>query len=136
MSWITFIQELESFFSSVGQVFLQNIKAAIPVLEQAVSNFLSALVAQIVADIENGTIPLPVLAAEPGTPVDPLALGKRKRDAAFTAVTEKLKTTTIPDGMVISNSMIYWQIETSVRALKNMGNGGNFPGGNSGPVQG
>jgi len=134
MNWATFWAAVGKFFSDIGSIFLTNLEAAIPVAEQAASNFLTALVDEIIAGINNGTIPLPVLAAEPGATVDPLVLGRQKRDAAFTAVQAKLATVTVPAGVTISNSMIYWQIETCVRKAKNMGNGGNFPGGNSGPV--
>jgi hypothetical protein len=132
MNWATFIASLESFFSSVGQIFLTNIKAAIPVLEQAASNFITQLVDEIVAGIKNGTIPLPVLAAEPGAVVP--SVGDQKRTLAFNLVKEKLAATTIPADMTITDSLIYWQIETSVRKVKQVGNAGNFPGGNSGPV--
>ena len=133
MNWNTFWASVGAFFSSVGSIFLSNIKAAIPVLEQAASNFLSALVAQIIADIENGTIPLPSLAAAPGAPTVPV--GDTKRSVAFNTVKQKLATTNVPpSGMTISDSLIYWQIETSLRAYKNKGNGGVLPGGNSGPV--
>lgn len=133
MNWTTFWDAVGSFFSDVGSVFLAGIKAAIPIAEQAAINFIVALVDQVVTDIETGVIPLPVLLDKEA---DPLTIGKNKRDLAFNTIQAKLKTVTIPTGMVINNSTVYWQIETSVQKYKtaNSGNGGNFPGGNSGPV--
>ena len=129
MSWSTFIQSLESFFSDVGQVFLTNIKAAIPVVEQAGLNFLEALADAVVAAIESGAIPLPVLASE-GTP-DPVAVSNSKRDAAFAAIQVKLATTNVPPaGITINKSLTYLAIEIAVQKMKCMGNGGN--GGSTG----
>lgn len=134
MSWSSFIVELESFFSSVGQAFLANIKTAYPALEQAAINFLTTVADAIIAGIESGAIPLPVLAAEPGAPIDPLALGRLKQQTAFNAIQAQLKVTPPPTGMVISTSLINSAIEISVQKHKQLGNQGNFPGGNSGPV--
>lgn len=134
MSWSTFVQELESFFSSVGQAFLTNIKAAYPVLEQAALNFLSTVVDAIIAGIESGAIPLPVLVAEPGDGVNPDALGNQKRAVALAQVRAYLVTNPPPAGMTITTSLINSAIEISVAKMKQVGNGGNFPGGNSGPV--
>lgn len=127
MSWKIFWDSVGAFFSDVGATFLTNLKASLPVAEQAVSNILTAIVDAIVAGIESGAIPLPALAS------DKSAISNSKRNTAFNATKEKLSTTTIPNGMVISDSMIYWQIETSYQKLKTIGNQGNFPGGNSGP---
>ena len=136
MSWGTFIQELETFFSDVGQAFLSNVKAAWPVLEQAGLNFLVAIADAIVAAIESGAIPLPVLAVEPGATVDPLALGRTKQRVAFDAIQAQLVKTPPSAGVVVSTSLINSAIEISVAKYKvaNSGNHGNFPGGNSGPV--
>jgi len=134
MSWGSFIQSLESFFSSVGQAFLANVQASIPALEQAAINFLTSIADAIINDIESGVIPLPALAAEPGATVDPLVLGKQKRDAAFTAIQAQLVKTPPPAGVTVTNSLVYFTIELSVQKAKQMGNGGNLPGGNSGPV--
>lgn len=134
MSWSSFIQSLESFFTSVGQVFLSNIQAAYPALEQAAINFLTVIADAIIAGIESGAIPLPVLAAEPGAPVDALALGRLKQQTAFNLIQAQLKTTPPPAGVTITTSLINSAIEISVQKNKQMGNGGNFPGGNSGPV--
>jgi hypothetical protein len=134
--WSNFWQEVEIFFSDVGTTFLSSIKAAFPVLEQAAMNFLVAIADAIVAAIESGAIPLPVLAADPGTPVDSLAVGEQKRKAAFVAIQAKLAETPPPAGMTVSTSLINSAIEISVQKYKvaNSGNHGNFPGGNSGPV--
>ena len=134
MSWGTFIQELETFFSDVGQAFLSNVKAAWPVLEQAGLNFLVAIADAIVAAIESGAIPLPVLAVESGAPVDPLVLGRQKQRAAFDAIQAQLAKTPPPAGVVVNTSLINSAIEISVGKLKQIQNAGNFPGGNSGPV--
>jgi hypothetical protein len=143
MNWGAFFQSLGKFFSGIGQTFLANVMAAIPQIEQAAINFLTGIVDTIITDIETGVIPLPALAVNPNEPgavtdveAQALALGKVKRDAAFNAVKQKLAGMTIPEDITVTNSLIYWQIETSVRKYKtnNSGNGGNFPGGNSGPV--
>ena len=132
MTWQIFWAAVGTFFSDVGSVFLSNLKAAIPVLEQEASNILTVIVDAIIAGIESGAIPLPVLAIEGATKLD---LGKQKRDIAFDAVQAKLATITLPKGVTVSNSLIYWQIETSYQKYKvtTSGNGGNFPGGNTGP---
>lgn len=131
MSWSAFIQSLEAFFTSVGQTFLTNIKTAYPALEQAAMNFLVVIADAIIAGIESGAIPLPVLASEPGTVVDTLALGRTKQLTAFNAIQEKLKITPPPAEMVITTSLINSAIEISVQKHKQLGNQGNFPGGNS-----
>lgn len=128
MNWTKFWDAVGSFFNDIGSVFLAGIKAAIPIAEQAAINFIAALVDQVITDIETGVIPLPFTASE-----DKLALGNTKRNIAFNEIKKKLETVVIPEGMVIKDSIIYWQIETSVQWYKS-GNHGNFPGGNSGPV--
>lgn len=140
MNWGAFFQSLGKFFSGIGQQFLANVMAAIPQIEQAAINFLTGIVDVIIADIETGVIPLPVLAANPADKAQDnesvkLALGNAKRGAAFSAVKQKLATMAIPEDITITDSLINWQIETSVRKYKNnaAGNHGNFPGGNSGP---
>jgi hypothetical protein len=140
MNWSAFFQSLGKFFSGIGQQFLANVMAAIPQVEQAAINFLSGIVDVIITDIETGVIPLPVLAANPADKAQDsqsakLALGKTKRDVAYGAIQQKLAGMTIPEDITITDSLIYWQIETSVRKYKNnnSGNHGNFPGGNSGP---
>ena len=134
--WTNFWAEVEVFFSDVGTAFLANVKAAWPVLEQAGLNFLVTIADAIVAAIESGAIPLPVLAAEPGVTVDPLAVGRQKQLVAFNAIQAQLVKTPPPAGVVVSTSLINSAIEISVGKYKvaNSGNQGNLPGGNSGPV--
>lgn len=125
MNWTSFLESVGHFFSDIGMIFLANIKAAIPVAEQAAQNFLVNIVDAIIAGIESGVIPLPVFASEGA--VDPLTAGKTKREVAFAAIQKKLVETPPPTGMAISTSSINWAIETSVKKYKinNSGNQGN-----------
>lgn len=139
MNWGKFFQSLGKFFSGIAQTFLANLMAALPILEQAAVNFLMQVVDEIIAGIASGAIPLPVFEAK-GLSVKEakLQLGKVKRDIAFDLIQKKLAEMSIPEDIAphISDSLINWTIETSVRKYKNAnsGNHGNFPGGNSGPV--
>ena len=133
-----FWAEVEIFFSDVGTTFLSNLKTAWPVLEQAGLNFLVAIADSIVAAIESGAIPLPVLAIEPGVTVDPiaskLANGRAKQLAAFNAIQTQLVKTPPPTGTVVTTSLINAAIEISVAKNKQIGNQGVLVGGNSGPI--
>jgi hypothetical protein len=135
-----FWSEVEIFFSDVGTTFLSNLKTAWPVLEQAGLNFLVVIADAVVKAIESGAIPLPVLAVEPGATVDivaaKLANGRAKQLVAFNAIQAQLVKTPPPTGIVIRTSLINAAIEISVAKNKQMGNGGNFPGGNNFAVAG
>ena len=95
---------------------------------------MSVIADAIIADIESGAIPLPALATAPGTAVDKVNQGRAKQVAAFNAIQAKLTTTPPPAGVTITNSLINSAIEIAVQKNKQLGNQGNFPGGNSGPV--
>lgn len=134
MDWSKFWDAVGSFFSNIGSVFLANIKAAIPVVEQAALNLLETIADAVIAGIENGTIPLPALATEA---VVKSQESNHKRDTAFSAIQAKLAVPgTVPLGTTINDSTVYLAIEIAVQKYKvnNSGNGGNFPGGNSGSL--
>ena len=100
-------------------------KAAYPALEQAALNFLSVIADSVITGIENGTIPLPALAADPAVSVDPLALGRTKQAAAFNAIQAHLTANPPPEGIKINTSLINSAIEIAVAKKNQIGNQGN-----------